>query len=39
MEMDKMKDKIYLQEVLESFFTVSGHYIPHTFIVQEKNFQ
>jgi hypothetical protein len=37
MEMNKVKNKIYSQEVLESFFTAAGHYIPHTFIVEEEN--
>jgi hypothetical protein len=38
MEMDKTKDKIHLQEVLESFFTVAGYYILQTFTVQEEKF-
>jgi hypothetical protein len=36
MEIDKVKDKRHLQEVLESSFIVAGHYIPHTFTVQEE---
>lgn len=35
-EMDKVKDRRYLQEVLVSFFIVAGPYIPQTFIVQEE---
>jgi hypothetical protein len=34
METDKIRDKIHLKEVLDSFLMAAGYYIPHTFTAQ-----